>query len=143
MRLVSLLLITTALLGCNTFEQRWNAAANVDTSTDAMIGRWEGSWTSTKSGHSGALKAVIERDEVDVYNAYFNATYARILTFKQEIPLNAKREGDRVTFQGEADLGGIWGKYQHDGYVKGDVYFSNYTSASDRGTFEMTRIVEP
>jgi len=142
MRIALLLALCVIMTGCNSFQQRWNAAADVDTSTDAMIGRWEGSWVSTKSGHKGSLKAVIELDEGDVYNAYFHATYARILTFKQEIPLNAKRDGDRVTFKGEADLGGIWGKYQHDGYVEGDKYFSDYTSASDVGTFEMTRVVE-
>jgi len=140
-RLVTVCLLVAVAAGCS-FERKWNAMAAKDKSTDALAGRWSGAWQSEPSGHDGTLRAIIEQTGEHEYSAYFKATYAVLFTFKQKIPLTAQREGDRITFQGEADLGAPWGKYAHDGYVEGDTYFSRYTSANDHGTFTMQRVTD-
>lgn len=64
-----LLALAGAMLlgGCSTYERDWNAridlAATADAPADRLAprleGLWHGTWTSTKSGHSGTLRCII------------------------------------------------------------------------------------
>jgi hypothetical protein len=126
--------------GCSSFEHRWREARIQRVPTEDLLGRWQGSWSSAVTGHSGRLRCIVRPMGEDAYEARYRATYAGFLTFDQTVRMRARHVTDRWEFTGEADLGWLaGGLYRYEGHADGTRYFSTYASSKDHGVFEMTR----
>lgn len=139
-----LLCLTAGLLllgGCSTFERDWQAAATDLNAADQLIGRWQGSWHSEKTGHEGKLRCIISPAPDGAYNARYHAVWAKVLTFEYIVPFTATREGPVHKLAGEADLGFFaGGAYQYDATVTGDDFHATYRCKADHGEFRMKRV---
>ena len=77
------------------------------------------------------------------YTAVFDATFARIFSFKSTVTLTVEVDGNKWRFKGEKDLGLLaGGVYTYEGDTDGKEFHSTYSSSFDKGTFQMKRIEE-
>jgi hypothetical protein len=154
--LIGLLLAFTAAGGCS-FDRKWRdmkraaispdaSDAQADAPSDALAGRWEGSWASNVNGHSGRLRAIITpvAGEADpkYYRVDFDAYFMGILRFGHGMTVVAtpNSKPGTIAFTGEEDLGKMaGGVYRYAGTADGRTFTSSYESSNDRGRFEMTR----
>lgn len=128
-----------AVAGCQSYSHQWKEAA-ARISNDSFEGCWEGSWLSDHNGHSGRLRCILSRDTNAVYQANFQAKYAKTLTFHYVASLQTIREGDKISFNGEAHL--AWwagGLYRYVGQADGTSFFCTYSNRYDFGTFSLTK----
>jgi hypothetical protein len=134
------LLLVIAAAGCSSFERDWRALETAPEPPAPLAGRWQGSWRSEVTGHTGGLRAIVTRTAGETYEARYRATWGCCFTFEYTVPLAAASEGDLYTFGGEADLGWMaGGLYRYSGQATADSFRSTYSAAKDHGTFEMAR----
>ena len=138
-----MLLLAWIAGGCSSFNREWKRAAT-PSPTNAMTGRWEGTWHSDVNDHSGLLRCLVTPLTNGVYQARFYAKYKRGITFSfsYTAPLTVRRNKEVFQFEGEANLG--WyagGRYEYQGHADGMDFFSTYRSKHDHGTFRMKRPV--
>ena len=136
-----LFLVATLLAsGCSSFNHEWRKAAANPVLANDIQGAWQGKWISEASGHSGKLRCVVVKSDLDLYQARFHAKYRKIFSFGYTVPLKVERAADSFHFSGEADLGYLaGGVYHYDGHADGTNFFSNYSSKYDHGIFQMKR----
>jgi hypothetical protein len=126
--------------GCSSFNSEWKRAARKPT-TDALTGRWEGTWLSGVNAHSGKLRCVIGEPEDGVYRARFDAKYEKVLSFGYTVPLKVEKTDSGVSFKGEADLGWLaGGVYRYAGHADATNFLSTYSCKYDHGDFTMRRV---
>jgi hypothetical protein len=131
--------IVFSLFGCSSFERDWKAAAAIP-SPPGLAGRWEGSWRSTASGHSGELRCLMTAVGGDHYQARYRARWGCCFKFEYTVPLQVEAKGQLFRFQGTADLGWLaGGLYRYDGEAGAARLLSTYSSRRDHGEFEMAR----
>lgn len=133
--LISLSWLTT---GCSTFNRDWGKAADLP-ATD-IHGRWQGTWKSDASGHSGRLRCILKRLSAEEYQARFHAKYQKIFSFSYTVVLPGTSIDGAFQFTGDANLG--WyagGKYHYEGRITATNFFSTYHCKSDYGSFRMSR----
>lgn len=140
-------LLLLALTGCSPFHQAWRQAG--DQPGPGITGRWEGTWESTASGHTGRLRCVIEpleRDPDHTHLARYHAVYAGILTFSYDVPMRTRQEGDATRFEGHADLGKLaGGVYHYTGRIQQPEdptqasFTAEYHADADHGVFKLHR----
>ena len=118
---------------------------------DPLAGRWEGTWTSETTNHSGKLRAIVTPAGDDAYRARFDATYFGLMRFGYAMTLTATPPedgggggggdaGSVTRFTGEENLGWLaGGVYRYDGTTDGHTFDCAYESKHDRGRFQMTR----
>lgn len=146
------LLVCCAAGGCS-FDRRWrnlsrDASATPQTSSmglaDPLAGRWEGKWVSEQTGHSGQLRAIVDRVDANTYHIDYDAWFFGVLRYTHGMNVTATREtgADAIRFQGEENLGSLAGVYRYDGTADGRAFKSTYQSKDDHGTFEMKRPTE-
>ena len=131
-----------ALSGCSGFERDWQALAEGPVPADSVEGRWEGSWTSEATGHTGGLRAIIERTDAsqESYRVRYHATWGCCFWFNYTLSMmNVQRREGAIEFAAEEDLGWPFGNYKYSGEVKGAKFRSSYEAESDHGVFEMAR----
>ncbi len=144
-----LLLASMLTLGGCAFDREYRKFADAPPSHD-IAGPWEGEWVSEATGHRGALRCIVTPlpDEdgslaaqgKQRYEAWFHATWAKVLSGTYRIELVTETKPDAVHFEGAADLGWLaGGVYQTQGTATADVWQSTYRSQHDHGRFEMTR----
>jgi hypothetical protein len=151
------------LSGCSGFEKRWQAAAAAQggaVEINDITGRWQGTWVSDATGHSGGLRCIITRggadgaagadaagagDAGDAYRAEFKASYLKFLTFGYDMRLAIERRDETYThFRGEADLGWLaGGRYEYEGRASGEEFHCVYRAEKDYGHFRMHRPDQP
>ena len=126
--------------GCSSFDRQWSALADRP-APQSMEGRWQGTWVSDASGHSGNLRAAVRQTGADKYLAAFDATYEGIFRFGYDLPLVAGRRDGVTYFQGREDLtflaGGV---YWYDGHATDTVLLCTYRSKYDYGHFALRKI---
>jgi hypothetical protein len=148
--------VVVAAGGCS-FDRRWRqlsheALAKADavaagasprtSAADPLAGRWDGKWVSEQDGHSGRLRAIVDRVDGDTYHIEYDGWFFGILRFTHGMNVTATRDADgkSVHFQGQEDLGGMaGGVYRYDGTADGHTFKSTYQSSADHGRFEMHR----
>jgi hypothetical protein len=130
------LFLAVLTTSCSSFDRAWRSPS---VSSNGIAGRWEGSWQSARSGHSGKLRAIITPQTTARHNARFHATYRSVLSAEYGVTLHVKRRGPRSEFRGAAHLG-VWGRYETTGYATPTQFRANYRSKFDYGTFEMRRV---
>lgn len=134
--------IALALLvcGCSSFNRDWKQAGRQPAPTNSITGRWEGHWLSEANAHTGRLRCIITQQTNDLYAAYFQATYMKILRFSYTVPLAVNTSNEGWHFRGEEDLGAAaGGLYRYDGSATATSFHSTYDSKYDRGVFKMLR----
>jgi hypothetical protein len=139
--------------GCS-FDRRWRnisheagakndaVAATGPASSDPLAGRWEGKWASEQTGHSGRLRAIVDRVDDKTYHIDYDGWFFGILRYTHGMNVTASRDVDDkiVHFKGQEDLGSIaGGVYRYDGTADGREFKSTYQSNDDHGRFEMQR----
>ena len=130
------------MVGCSSFNRDWDALADASDSTDDIVGRWDGTWTSEQTGHSGRLRCIVTRIDEQHYDARFHAVYGAIFTFGYDVPLEVKPDEGGVSFRGSADLGFMaGGEYRYRGEATPTDFKATYHAESDHGTFAMKRPV--
>ncbi len=106
---------------------------------DPASGRWEGHWYLGKATQpAGVLNADITSTGRDSWNAVFYAEFGGAATYEVRLP--GHRDGERVVFEGEIDLGAAsGGVFTWSGGIDGDVFSGVYTSRLPSGTFKLER----
>jgi len=131
----------TATAGCSTFERRWERAEPEVSADEALVGRWEGTWTSEANEHSGKLRCLVTPTDNGRYSARYHATYFGWMTFEYGMEFEAQKENTIWRFAGEEDLGWLFGgAYRFKGHVDGEQFYATYESKLDHGRFEMVRM---
>ncbi|MCB9850374.1 MAG: hypothetical protein H6817_06680 [Phycisphaerales bacterium] len=126
--------------GCSTFNDDWEAYTSQSRSGAAPVGRWQGTWTSATTGHTGPLRCIVSPMTNECVSARFRAVYAGFIPYERTITLCGADRGGLWRFEGEEDLGGLaGGVYRFDGEASWERFFTRYTAAADRGEFELTR----
>jgi hypothetical protein len=134
------LVILLVATGCSSFNREWKTATAVPGATNRFDGRWEGTWLSDVNGHNGALRCVLKRVSDTHYQAHFKATYWKIFRGSYEVDLTGGWEKGVWTFQGNEDLGWLFGGvYRYQGRISPTNFFSTYESKHDHGKFELRR----
>lgn len=154
--LVALLAFTLGSVGCTTgFRAQWAEMAEAEsmgaapeaTPTSAFMGRWIGTWESTRDGHSGRLRAIITERGAYQYDANFHATFAWIVPVFKKVVLNGvlDQTADTPRLRVHGLLVTDIGDYTYSGYITADEFVADYTSdGGDYGTFTLHRpAVEP
>ncbi len=131
-RRISLYLFLLLSASCSTLSAwRWK---------DPVSGAWEGNWYLTNMPKPGGkLTCTVERTERNQWKAVFVAEFGQTASYKVE--LLGKREGDKVAFGGDVDLGATSGGVFHwSGQADGEKFTGQYASKFYTGTFEMKRV---
>jgi hypothetical protein len=138
-----LTLVAIAMLfvsGCSSFNREYKTALSQPIPAQEISGPWEGKWLSDKNGHTGKLRAVLRETGPNEYDAYFHATFWKILQASYRVPLKAEETAGRTTLSGESDLGLLsGGVYSYEGEATPTTFFCTYKSKYDHGTFELKR----
>lgn len=140
LRLALGLLLLSALPSCGfAFRSAWKKAS----ASDAVAGRWEGTWHSDGTGHQGTLRCVVSvpPNAKGGHQFFYQATWKKILSgsYKAVHAVKAQKDGT-YTFSGEHKMpdwaGGL---YHYEGTIKGDEFHANYRCAMDHGSYTMRR----
>lgn len=108
---------------------------------DLLVGEWAGTWSSTSNSMDGALRCKVTRGDDGKYTAVFDATFARVFSFKSTVTLTVEADGEKWHYKGEKDLGWLaGGVYTYEGDTDGKEFHSTYSSSFDKGTFQMKRV---
>jgi hypothetical protein len=105
----------------------------------AAAQHWSGTWKAQGVDYGGPLQCVATPLDDTRWRATFTGFGGR--DFLYEIAMHGQREGDRIVFAGEVDLGDKdGGVFTWTGAIDGDTFSGEYTSKKGaRGTFTMTR----
>lgn len=134
-RVAIALLCALVLAGCATTDGGGGA--------DTVSGYFEGNWYGPNADKPlGELNCTAMKSGADAWDAVFAATFGGFGEY--EVPLEGKRDGDKVVFGGEMDLGELQGGvFTWNGEIVGDEFNGSYTSKMISGTFRMKRSPKP
>ncbi len=143
--LAALVLILLPSCGSD-FRAAWKKAPV----TEAVEGKWEGTWLSAANGHHGKLRCVVSEPHMPGkffavegdHTFHYHATWMKILSGSYRAVQNVqKQKNGTYIFKGEHKMpdwaGGL---YHYEGTIKGDNFNACYESAMDRGTYTMKRV---
>ena len=133
-------LVAALLGGCSGFERDFKALSAVPAPAGQIEGAWIGSWRSDTSDHSGPLKAIVTRTGKNEYQVRYRAVWSSWMPpFQMETLIKGHFAGSTFHFQGDANLGWPWGRYDYAGYATGEEFFSTYKAQKDRGIYSLRR----
>jgi hypothetical protein len=110
------------------------------TLADELEGRWQqGSWSDSKSGHEGPLRAYFRQTDEDHYRVVFTGRFAKVVPFRFATTLNVTgRDGDQVYMAGEKRLG-LFGRFRYNAVADGQHFHADYDSWRWVGEFNLNR----
>lgn len=108
---------------------------NVDAASPA--GRWVGSWSSTSTGHQGALRARIRPVDSDTYRAVFAGRFAKVIPFVYPAKLE-RVPGTCNCYQSTTRLP-LLGEYRMTATVTANQFNATFGGKKDSGVFRMSR----
>lgn len=110
---------------------------------DTVSGFYAGDWYGPNPERSlGTLTCTATPSGPDSWNALFAATFGDYGEY--EVPLEGKREENKVVFGGSVDLGEAdGGVFDWSGEIVGDDFTGTYTSRFINGSFRMKRSEPP
>ena len=149
-RLLCLALLGWALVlaGCSSFNRDFKAAsppaATAARKADPFSGPWDGQWKSVDhKAAGGRLRCLFTRVDAAHYKARFRANWL-FFASGYELTFQTKRRGDLLFFEGQHDLGLLFGGvYRYQGRATPEHFSATYTSKYDDGSFEMKRPTQP
>ncbi len=138
------LMVSGMLVGCSSFERQWRQCQSYAYPDREIAGCWEGEWHSELSHRAGRLRAIITKDGENSYNAHFRSTYAGVIPYEFDVPLQVTENGEMCSFEGEEDLGRfIGGICTYAGNADDGTFQATYiTGDSDHGSFELKKVQE-
>jgi hypothetical protein len=140
-RLLAMVAAGAILVGCSSFRDEFVTAAAQPPSPGSLEGAWTGTWKSDVSDHGGKLDALVTRTGPSEYHVRYRAEYKVLwtMTFEHETVLRGHFSGATFHFEGDADLGWLYGTYQYSGYMTGQEFFSTYRTSGDEGVYHLQR----
>ena len=132
-------LLSALLSGGCAFNHAWNAAATTPVAANGIQGRWQGTWASEASAHTGRLRCIVTKQDDGKYRAWYHANYRKVLSFSYSVTLEATHTNGIYKFSGDADLGWAGGVYHYEGQANATNFYSTYQSTYDHGVFQMRR----
>jgi hypothetical protein len=127
--------------GCSTpFGIAWKKAGEHPAPVGTVEGRWEGTWTSVPTGHTGALRCLVVPVGEGLYDMRYHATFWGVLNFAYRVQMIASPTNSGVRFSGSKDLGWLaGGEYTYEAWANPTNFQAGYKSKHDHGTFELRR----
>ena len=105
-----------------------------------LSGKWNGTWRSDISDHTGPLKAKFTVLEDAKVQARFSGRFFKIIPFHFNVTLDiVKNEDGVVTLKGKENLGRTLGTYTYNATYTNDKFVANYSTEKDKGVFEVSR----
>jgi hypothetical protein len=105
-----------------------------------LSGKWNGTWRSDISDHTGPLKAKFTVLEDAKVQARFSGRFFKIIPFHFNVTLDiVKNEDGVVTLKGKENLGRTLGTYTYNATYNNDKFVANYSTEKDKGVFEVSR----
>lgn len=144
LRLAFGLILMSVLPSCGfAFRSAWKKAPV----TSGVEGKWEGTWLSDATGHTGTLRCVIfapnpKTTKTTSHEFFYHATWKKILSGSYKaIHFVQKQKDGSYTFKGEHKMPN-WagGLYHYEGTIKGDEFKACYQCSMDKGTYTMKRV---
>jgi hypothetical protein len=144
---------TLVLSACSSFNRDFKAAAAMAPAparkAEPFGGPWAGRWVSEKhrlpngAEAGGGLRCLFTKTDDTHYRAHFRATWLCFVS-GYEVTFQTQRRGQVLFFEGEQDLGAIFGGvYRYRGQVTPEQFRAHFASAYDFGRFEMSRPAKP
>ena len=98
---------------------------------------WLGTWQAAGKEDCKELRCAAKHEAGEKWQANFTGVCSREFCF--EVKMNGVRQGDKIVFAGETDLGEEnGGVYKWTGEIVGEKFNGKYTSAGGKdGSFEM------
>lgn len=98
---------------------------------------WQGTWEADDKSHNGELRSTVKQVDGEKWEARFSGYCNR--QFVYDVKMQGKRDGEKVVFEGKADLGEKdGGVYTWTGEMIGDKFTGKYKSEKGKkGTFVM------
>lgn len=134
---VALPMLMIALSGCA------HTGSGGDAAMDTVSGYYAGDWYGPDpTKPAGELYCTITPNSADTWDALFVALFGE--RGEYEVPLEGRRVGGSVVFEGEVDLGSSdGGKFQWKGEILDGRFDGEYTTTGYGGTFKMTKTDPP
>jgi len=143
---VGVFVLFGAVSACSTYETA--GVAGTDASVYAeerntqspAKGQWVGTWSAVGSNGDGGqyISALCIQKGPGEWLATFDAVCNAEYSFTVE--MTGRQEGDKVIFEGDADLGEQYGGVFHwSGIVENGKFLGKYKAANYDGSFEMTK----
>ena len=105
-----------------------------------LSGKWNGTWRSDISDHTGPLKAKFTVLEDAKVQARFSGRFFKIIPFHFNVTLDiVKNEDGVVTLKGKENLGRTLGTYTYNATYTNGKFVANYSTEKDKGVFEVSR----
>ena len=105
-----------------------------------LSGKWNGTWRSEISEHSGPLKAKFTVLEDSKVQARFNGRFFKLIPFHFNVTLEiVKNEDGVVTLKGKENLGRTLGTYTYNATYSNGKFVAKYSTDKDKGVFEVSR----
>ena len=105
-----------------------------------LSGKWNGTWRSEISEHSGPLKAKFTVLEDSKVQARFNGRFFKLIPFHFNVTLEiVKNEDGVVTLKGKENLGRTLGTYTYNATYSNGKFVAKYSTEKDKGVFEVSR----
>ena len=104
-----------------------------------LTGFWRGTWSDSKSGHTGKLNGRFEACGPDAYRVVFTGTFFKVIPFRFTTTLNVVgQEGDKILFAGTSQLP-FFGAFTYSGWATCNRFEMDYCSKRYEGKFELCR----
>ena len=105
-----------------------------------LSGKWNGTWRSEISEHSGPLKAKFTVLEDSKVQARFNGRFFKLIPFHFNVTLEiVKNEDGVVILKGKENLGRTLGTYTYNATYSNGKFVAKYSTDKDKGVFEVSR----
>jgi hypothetical protein len=104
---------------------------------DGASGRWQGSWTSAATGHSGPLRASITPLPNGDYRAIFAGRFAKVIPFVYPARLSSV-PGTPGQYTSSQRLP-LLGTYRMTASITSHTFHADFRGRKDAGTFRMSR----
>jgi hypothetical protein len=105
-----------------------------------LSGKWNGTWRSEISDHTGPLKAKFTVLEDSKVQARFNGRFFKLIPFHFNVTLEiVKNEDGVVTLKGKENLGRTLGTYTYNATYSNGKFVAKYSTEKDKGVFEVSR----
>jgi hypothetical protein len=136
------MLLAAAVLGVSVSAASEPAAAPASETVCVpdLTGEWSGYWESDVNGHTGPIRARVERLDACHYRVVFCGRFWRVCPFRYTTTLRITGYGPGyVCLGGSHRLGPVFGTFSYNARATQTHFVSRYCAEDDHGTFVMTR----
>lgn len=133
-------LVVFATSSCTGYKKRWDTA--LTGTYHGMDGPWEGTWKSSKNGHTGGLKCIVTPLGEDQYEFDWWASWGKLSADYQITSVSKPEDGYHLLVM-DFDLGKLGGVYRMEGKATPTVFDATYSAKVDAGALILRRPEPP